>query len=134
MSDKLDIDKELLIQLATKLDEYIELILKMNVCDLRILDMGIKPISMNLAISPETNHLRIYMVGQFDDIKNLLTDYVVDIDTLKDQIDEILDKISDNISNDGSNRFNVLMSLLDDWYQGAKVSDVKDDGQESDQE
>jgi len=134
MSDKLDIDKELLVDLATKLDEYIELLIKMDVCDLRVLDMGIKPISMNLAISPENNHLRIYMVGQFDDIKNLLTYYVVDIDTLKDQIDEILDKISENISNDGSNRFNVLMSLLDDWYQNAKVGEIKDDREESDQE
>jgi len=134
MSNNMNIDKELLVQLATKLDEYIELLVKMDVCDLRIFDMGIKPISMNLAISPETNHLRVYVVGQWDDLKELMSDYVVDIDTLKDQIDEILDKISENISNDGSNRFNVLMSLLDDWYQNAKVGEIKDDREESDQE
>jgi len=134
MSNNVNIDKELLVDLATKLDEYIELLIKMNVCDLRIFDMGIKPISMNLAISPETNHLRIYMVGQFDDIKNLLTDYVVEIDTLKDQIDEILDEISEEIKDEKVNPFDVLMSLLDDWYQTAKIGDVKDDGEESDQE
>ena len=134
MSNNMNIDKELLVQLATKLDEYIELLVKMDVCDLRIFDMGIKPISMNLAISPETNHLRVYVVGQWDDLKELMSDYVVEFDTLKDQIDNILDEISDEIKDEKVNPFDILMGLLDDWYQTAKIGDVKDDREESDQE
>jgi len=126
MPNNVNIDKELLVSLASKLNEYIELLTKMNVCDLRIFDMGIKPISMNLAISPESNHLRVYVVGQWDDLKELISDYVVEFDTLKDQIDNILDEISEEIEDEKVNPFDVLMSLLDDWYQTAKIGDVSD--------